>query len=305
MCCLRVADTSEKVKWHKNNINVESGDHVAWLNTLGGYWHHAIVKEVLTGAEPKITVIEWSRNGSTFKIKEGTFSEGDWLSLRRPMYKILYPRTVLNENPSTIVLRRAVSCMSKQDSYNLVTNNCEHFARYCKTGTGYSHQVLQGYGTLTVWAIRIFLDLLKLIAFVFFSEVVESYTSWSFEQVSILIIFAFEFIYLIVAVHVIVFRDEKLSTLPKGQYCFPIGCAIGRLAARSAIIWFFASLFMIYIPPLFGEIADWEEILVSTAFGFLGGIIGVLVSYIAFYLTPCCMCYHERGIIQRKDEISV
>jgi hypothetical protein len=38
-------------------------------------------------------------------------------------------------------VERAKSSLGRGSDYNLFTNNCEHFAYYCKTGHRWSHQV--------------------------------------------------------------------------------------------------------------------------------------------------------------------
>jgi hypothetical protein len=43
--------------------------------------------------------------------------------------------------PPASVLERAFSRVGESSSYDLFANNCEHFARWCKTGESRSHQV--------------------------------------------------------------------------------------------------------------------------------------------------------------------
>lgn len=45
-----------------------------------------------------------------------------------------------NASPNGVTLRRAMSRIGEQ-SYNLLFNNCEHFANWCKTGRHHSNQI--------------------------------------------------------------------------------------------------------------------------------------------------------------------
>jgi len=54
------------------------------------------------------------------------------------MYKYIYDRDRLYD--ANEVVQRAISKLGEGD-YNLFTNNCEHFATWCKTGTPCSSQV--------------------------------------------------------------------------------------------------------------------------------------------------------------------
>ena len=65
------------------------------------------------------------------------------ISLRPSMRKII--RYLKNNNDYHLyspreTVRRARSRIGESD-YNLATNNCEHFAIWCKTGISESHQV--------------------------------------------------------------------------------------------------------------------------------------------------------------------
>lgn len=61
-----------------------------------------------------------------------TFAKGDQISLDT-LEKATFP-------PEEIV-RRAISLIgTKKGTYNLVSNNCEHFANWCRCGLLISHQ---------------------------------------------------------------------------------------------------------------------------------------------------------------------
>ncbi|QPN60995.1 lecithin retinol acyltransferase family protein [Synechococcus sp. CBW1002] len=56
----------------------------------------------------------------------------------QPVSLVTYPPQVCS--PSGVTLRRAMSRLGEQN-YNLLFNNCEHFAHWCKTGRHRSGQV--------------------------------------------------------------------------------------------------------------------------------------------------------------------
>jgi hypothetical protein len=62
------------------------------------------------------------------------FSKGD------PVYVIQFPKKAGFLYSPGKTLKRAKSCIGRTD-YNLVSNNCEHFAYWCKTGRHESSQV--------------------------------------------------------------------------------------------------------------------------------------------------------------------
>jgi hypothetical protein len=64
----------------------------------------------------------------------GEFSKGD------PVYVIEFPKKVGFQYTPRETVRRAKSLIGRTD-YNLVCNNCEHFAYWCKTGKHESSQV--------------------------------------------------------------------------------------------------------------------------------------------------------------------
>jgi hypothetical protein len=74
---------------------------------------------------PKITVEETTLD---------EFSKGD------PVYVIQFPKKADFLYSPGKTLKRAKSCIGRTD-YNLVSNNCEHFAYWCKTGRHESSQV--------------------------------------------------------------------------------------------------------------------------------------------------------------------
>jgi len=128
--CTRITDLNTLVP----------GDHIAWRRTYV-VWHHAIVVETDIG-ENKLTVIhysmapDWSRtnNGQFTSIRVDVLTvnmASDWL------YRFVY-----DVNQCFIVDEVLVRAHSREGeaTYNFLANNCEHFARWCKTGHNVSFQ---------------------------------------------------------------------------------------------------------------------------------------------------------------------
>jgi len=99
-----------------------AGDHVKWKR-IPGYDHHAIVETVANG---RVHVIEYSGNPidkSNAQIKRTVVDD------IKQMYKYIYDRCY----DAVTVLRRARQRLGEK-GYKVFTNNCEHFASWCKTG---------------------------------------------------------------------------------------------------------------------------------------------------------------------------
>ncbi|PIK61183.1 PspA/IM30 family protein [Apostichopus japonicus] len=125
---------------------LQAGDHVAWrrkkvigLTTLK-YDHHGIVESI---DEENMIIIEYRKltNSTTITIQQTTYS----LSCPDQMgygnfYCINYPRLLTKLNPPRLVISRALSKLGKR-GYNLLFNNCESFATFCKRGVARSLQV--------------------------------------------------------------------------------------------------------------------------------------------------------------------
>lgn len=127
----------------KSRVNtlkmLQRGDHVAWRRSSGAYWHHGIVEDVdsITG---QLLIINY--NGEAVK-RDGHYASvrREWVSTnlrKKNLYRIDY----LPDHcfPPDVVLERAVSRLGEA-KYNPFTENCEHFARWCKAGHHRSVQV--------------------------------------------------------------------------------------------------------------------------------------------------------------------
>ncbi|MEB3336325.1 MAG: lecithin retinol acyltransferase family protein [Leptolyngbyaceae bacterium] len=104
------------------------GDHLyvtrEFLNIHGVYEHHGI--DYGDG-----TVIHYRKSDSTIaRTSMAVFSDG------KPVYVQHYTTAYIPDS----VLQRAESRLGERQ-YNLIFNNCEHFATWCKTGRSESRQV--------------------------------------------------------------------------------------------------------------------------------------------------------------------
>jgi len=118
--------------------DVRRGDHVAWHRWYA-IWHHAIVVNVPDDGR-SLTVIH--NSGDRVKLN------GHFASVRLEtlhfnqtnvdFHRIDYPAGITQ--PVDQVVERACSRLGEA-KYNPLTNNCEHFARWCKAGSAQSGQV--------------------------------------------------------------------------------------------------------------------------------------------------------------------
>ncbi|TVQ55240.1 MAG: NC domain-containing protein [Spirulina sp. DLM2.Bin59] len=94
------------------------------LNLNGVYEHHGI--DCGDG-----TVIHYRKPSEIIeRTPFATFSRG------KPVRKKTYPTTYIPD----VVVDRAFSRLG-ENRYNLLFNNCEHFATWCKTGVSHSQQI--------------------------------------------------------------------------------------------------------------------------------------------------------------------
>ncbi|KAJ8040794.1 hypothetical protein HOLleu_15194 [Holothuria leucospilota] len=117
------------------------GDHITWHRDYG-MWHHAIISEIRgDGDGLSFVVVQWYGDDFCDKgaaeIELGTLC--DIFSANGSLYKIVYDNNVILQNPPDLVLHRAFSRMDER-GYDLLSDNCEHFASYCKTGRHRSGQ---------------------------------------------------------------------------------------------------------------------------------------------------------------------
>jgi len=131
--------------------DLKRGDHIKWKRREG-LDHHAIVESIGENrhGERVVNVIHYHAGSYEYlksvvkyhlkkskriekpSVKITELRHSDWSE----MYKYIYDRWYdANE-----VVQRAISRLGER-AYNMFTNNCEHFATWCKTGTHWSYQV--------------------------------------------------------------------------------------------------------------------------------------------------------------------
>lgn len=112
------------------------GDHIRVRRT--GYWHHGI--DCGDG-----TVIHFSgprsekQNAVVRRTSLDEFAKGS---------EVFTVPHGLTHCPEAIVAR--AEARLGETGYNVLRNNCEHFARWCATGRGISRQVNRAIGAATV-----------------------------------------------------------------------------------------------------------------------------------------------------------
>lgn len=127
---------------------LKPGDHIAWDRPYG-ISHHAVVIAVNTERNT-VEVIHWTKKkGERMEIKK---EELDLKTQRGKLYCIDYNEEVIKENPPHLVLSRAHSRLEDK-GYDVITDNCESFATFCKKGVERSQQVR--------WGLKALLDELK------------------------------------------------------------------------------------------------------------------------------------------------
>lgn len=125
--------------------DLESGDHIAFHRTCGRYWHHAIVEDVNKRSR-EFCLIEYSNTASGFLQDNLCLPKNPGIAkvvrqtYRFSEFTMVY--LMLHEccNPADTVVENARSKIG-ENKYNPFTNNCEHFAMWCKTGRSSSDQV--------------------------------------------------------------------------------------------------------------------------------------------------------------------
>ena len=121
---------------------IRRGDHICFPRSA--YWHHAIV-EAVDESNGEVNVIEYSNSAKQFSQDNSSPPKNPGLAVvvrrkfklkNESVYVIQHDRC---HDPETVVSR--AKSKLRERKYNPVTNNCEHFALWSKTGISSSEQV--------------------------------------------------------------------------------------------------------------------------------------------------------------------
>uniref|UniRef100_A0A6C0IXI2 LRAT domain-containing protein n=1 Tax=viral metagenome TaxID=1070528 RepID=A0A6C0IXI2_9ZZZZ len=126
------------------NLTLNKGDHISIkrnIKNLTSYRHHGIY----IGNDEVIHYSDENMNPITAEIKKTSINKfigkSDIKTLRILYYEKYNLNTIYSNKsfePYTVVAR-AYSRLGEK-SYNILNNNCEHFANYCKVGISKSIQ---------------------------------------------------------------------------------------------------------------------------------------------------------------------
>lgn len=126
---------------------LEAGDHVVF--SRGAYDHHGII--VSTSVNGIFTIIQATNTSSRAMSGVSNFSRGKARITRshevldfdsKTIHKVVYKQRYPNEKTIKFAEDFCESKVKREIyKYNLLKNNCEHFATYCATGLNFSVQV--------------------------------------------------------------------------------------------------------------------------------------------------------------------
>lgn len=135
VCILKTFSSEMKIQFSFRDLN--PGDHLAVPGKTAGieYFHHGIFIEFKKG------VVEFSgitKSKAEIKLVDlKIFINGD-----HPLYRINYSKNKRLANSKTVETAMGFAQYPESwEPYNLLLNNCEHFASFCVTGKKSSQQV--------------------------------------------------------------------------------------------------------------------------------------------------------------------
>ena len=122
---------------------LQEGDHIAFRRLKGVYFHHAIIEYIYT-QEDEIHVIEYSNSAEGFLEDNSSHPKNPGkATVQRGKYKIRDDSMYLIKHGEYLnaedVVRNAISRLGERE-YDLITNNCESFALWCRTCISSSEQ---------------------------------------------------------------------------------------------------------------------------------------------------------------------
>ncbi|CAF1436232.1 unnamed protein product [Rotaria sp. Silwood1] len=127
---------------------LKPGDHVSFYRSDFYYAHHGIVREASTNHLRIIHYYNTAANVWNSLVKGSLYLaevvESEWDlkmdSDSEEIYLHHYDDIECFSNEET--LERAITNLGKR-GYSLFSNNCEHWARWCRTGDSYSEQIIR------------------------------------------------------------------------------------------------------------------------------------------------------------------
>lgn len=125
--------------------DLQKADHCALHRYSGAYWHHFIVESINYEAS-EIHAIEYSNTAQGFCTDNCIPPKAKFeiAKVVRTIYKFQDEDVYLLKYGNCLDPDVVVSEAQKKvgvGKYNPLTNNCEHFAMWCKTGTSSSDQI--------------------------------------------------------------------------------------------------------------------------------------------------------------------
>lgn len=127
---------------------LKAGDHISFYRSDFSYSHHGIVREARPNYLLLIHYFNTAENAWNSLVKGSLYlaevTESEWKvnlnSATEELYLHCYDHIKCFSNQET--LERAISDLGRR-GYSLFANNCEHWARWCRTDDSYSEQVFK------------------------------------------------------------------------------------------------------------------------------------------------------------------
>lgn len=138
------------------------GDHVSFYRSDFSYSHHGIVHDARPNHLELIHYFNTAENAWNSLVKGSLYLaeviKSEWKvdlnSASEELYLHHYDGIKCYSNKET--LERAISDLGRR-GYSLFANNCEHWARWCRTGDSYSEQVFKFHHVVKQKAAALFL----------------------------------------------------------------------------------------------------------------------------------------------------
>lgn len=118
---------------------IKAAEHISYETYKGFIMHHAIVKAVKKDENgTRFTLIHWKNLGdNNYEVVEE-----ENVNLRDKAKRIIrcdYPEDYVRADSTELVIARA-NAWKGETNYGVFSNNCEHFAIFCKVGCPQSFQ---------------------------------------------------------------------------------------------------------------------------------------------------------------------